>query len=287
MDALPPKDERYDRADEVLEACMALWKSWEPDSFVMDKKEGVFVDPSKVHYANYQGKWIKTRGPIATPPSPQGHPVIMQAGSSPRGREFAARWAEIIFTPQGDIEKMRAFYDDMQDRLVAAGRERGSCKILPGISTIIGETEAIAKERAEYLADLEAVDYNLAYASLGVGADLSKHDTEDAITKVRGQQGSHGLETALKETAEKEKVSLKEAASKGRASKAIVGTPKMVADRIQEIYEAGVADGFVLMPMMFPQSHEQFCRSVVPELQRRGLFRKEYSASTLRGNLQS
>lgn len=284
LDGLPPHDERYDRAEESLEACMALWKSWDQDSFVMDKEKGLFVDPSKIRYANYAGKWTKTRGPIATPPSPQGHPVVMQAGSSPRGKEFAARWAELIFTPQGGIPSLRTFYNEMQDLFAKHGREPRAAKILPGITVIVGETDAIAKERADYLETLQAPEYDVAYASLNVGADLTKHKTLEAISAAAGSQGAHGMRDVLKDAAQTTG-SLAEAASVRRTTRAIIGSPKTVADHMQEIFEAGVADGFIVMPSVFPTSHEQFCRAVVPELQRRGLFRTEYSAATLRDNL--
>ena len=117
MDELPPREERYDRADEVLEACFALWNGWDEDAFVLDKEAGVFADPSKVHYANYEGRWIKTRGPLSIPRSPQGRPVIMQAGSSDRGRAFAARWAEVVFTIQRWKTEMLEFYEDLKSRM--------------------------------------------------------------------------------------------------------------------------------------------------------------------------
>ena len=122
LDELPPRELRYDRADEVLEACFALWNSWDADAMVLDKQAGIMSDPSKVHYANYKGRWIKTRGPLSIPRSPQGRPVIMQAGSSDRGREFAARWAEAIFTIQRAQSDMREFYDDIKTRMDANGR---------------------------------------------------------------------------------------------------------------------------------------------------------------------
>ena len=131
LDELPPRELRYDRADEVLEACFALWNGWEEDAFVLDKKAGVLADPSKVHYANYKGRWIKTRGPLSIPRSPQGHPVIMQAGSSDRGREFAARWAEVIFTIQrGQAEMQRVLYrhqDTHAGSAAARPRNAPSC----------------------------------------------------------------------------------------------------------------------------------------------------------------
>ncbi|AHK34493.1 FMN-dependent monooxygenase [Rhodococcus sp. ACS1] len=287
LDGLPPHGERYDRADEVLEACSALWNTWDDDPFIFDKRRGVFGDTDKVHYADYQGKWVKSRGPLPTPRSPQGHPVIMQAGSSDRGREFAARWAEVVFTRPGGRAEMVAFYEDMKRQVVEAGRDPISCKILPGVTPILGETDSIARERADYLDSLQHSEYDLAYASLSVGADLSKHQTLEEVSNVRGNQGTRGRTDELNQFAEKSGVTLAEAAAKRSRGGSLVGTPESVADELQDLFESGACDGFVIMPTTFPGSHEQFCRSVVPELQRRGVFRKEYSASTLRGNLLS
>lgn len=286
LDEMPAHDERYDRAEETLEACMALWNSWDESPFVFDKDKGLFADPEKVRHANYVGKWTKTRGPLPTPRSPQGHPVIMQAGSSPRGRDFAARWAEVIFASESDdLAKMRDFYSDMHRRFVEAGRDPSSCKILSGVTPIIGETESIARERAEYLDSLEDPDYDLAYASLSVGADLSKHKTEAEVEQARGSQGSRGLNANLADAAKATNTTLAEASAKRKRNPKMVGTPKMIADAMQELFEGGGCDGFVVMPSIMPTSHEQFCRAVVPELQKRGLFRTEYSSTTLRGNL--
>jgi FMN-dependent oxidoreductase (nitrilotriacetate monooxygenase family) len=287
IDTMPPHDERYDRADEVLEACTALWKTWEPDAFILDKERGIFADPSKIHYANYEGKWVKSRGPLPTPPSPQGQPVIMQAGSSDRGRDFAARWAEIVFTPDQDLAKKQAFYKDMQERMAKFGRTPDQCKILPAVTPIIGETESIAREKADYLESLKEPEYDAGYASAAIGADLRKHATAESVEQARGHEGSHGAAAEIADVARRQGTSLKEAADKQQRMKALVGTPKSIADQMQHIFESGACDGFVIMPVSFPTAHEQFCRAVVPELQRRGLFRTEYTASTLRGNLRS
>ena len=142
LNELPSRDMRYDYADEVVEAVCKLWESWDADALVFDKRRGVFADPDKVHYANYQGRWISTRGPLTVPRSPQGRPVIMQAGSSPRGRDFAARWGELVFTLQHSKADMQAFYQDLKSRVVAQGRAPEQCLILPSIDVIIGETDA-------------------------------------------------------------------------------------------------------------------------------------------------
>lgn len=288
LDELPPHDERYDRAEEMLEACAALWQTWDVDPFVFDKDKGVFADPSKVHYANFQGRWTKSRGPLPTPRSPQGRPVIMQAGSSPRGRDFAARWAEVVFVSESDnLEAMQEFYRDMRARVSLAGRDPSSCKILAGLTPIIGETHSIAQERAAFIDSLEEPNYALAVNSLNTGADLSKHKTAEEVEKARGNQGTHGQTSNLAEAARQRNVTLAEAGAKRRRNPKMVGTGKSIADAMQELFEGGGCDGFVVMPTTMPTSHEQFCRAVVPELQQRGLFRKEYSSSTLRGNLNN
>ena len=288
LDELPPKDLRYDRADEVLEACFALWDGWEPDAMVLDKKAGVLADPSKVHYANYAGRWIKTRGPLSIPRSPQGRPVIMQAGSSDRGRAFAARWAEAVFTTQRGVDEMRAFREDIHARMAVHGRAPEECVILPGISVVLGETESIARERADYLNSLIDPELNLAASSSGLGVDLSKLAEKKTLAELsRGNQGMQGTADMLNQAMQAEGLSLKEAATKRSTGREIVGTPEMVADRLEAMFTAGACDGFVLAPTMFPGMFEGFCRAVVPELQRRGLFRTKYQGNTLRDNLCS
>jgi FMN-dependent oxidoreductase (nitrilotriacetate monooxygenase family) len=287
MDTIPPHGERYDRAEEALEACMALWRTWDPDPFVYDKEKGVFADPSKIHYANYSGKYVKSRGPLPSPQSPQGHPVIMQAGSSERGREFAAKHAEIVFASGYDKASMREFYLDMHRRLADAGRDPATCKMFPSVTPVIGETESIAREKLDYLNSLADPEYNKAYASLSLGADLGKHKSLEEVTRAQGNQGTRGGQADLAKVAQASGVSIAEASEKMSSRKFLVGTPKMVADMLEDLFVSEACDGFIIMPIVHPGSHEQFCRAVVPELQRRGLFRKEYAASTLRGNLQS
>ena len=286
MDELPPREQRYDRADEVLEACFALWNSWDEGAFVLDKANGVFADPAKVHYANYEGRWIKTRGPLSIPRSAQGRPVIMQAGASDRGREFAARWAEVVFTIQRGQDEMRAFYQDLKGRMEAVGRKPNECAVLPAISVVLGETESIAEERADYLNSLIDPELSVAASSSGLGADLTKLKGETKLADLQGNQGMKGTEQVLQQTMQADGITLAQAAVKRNRGRELVGTPGMIADRLQALFEAGVCDGFVLAPTMFPGMFEQFCRGVVPELQRRGLVRTEYTGRTLRENLQ-
>ena len=286
LDELPPRELRYDRADEVLEACFALWNSWDEDALVLDKKTGVMSDPAKVHYANYEGRWIKTRGPLSIPRSPQGHPVIMQAGSSDRGRDFAARWAEIIFTVQRGQDEMRDFYTDIKSRMAARGRAPGECAILPAVTVVLGETESIARERAAYLNSLVDPELILASSSSNLGADLTKLDTGKTLAELQGNQGMQGSQDVMEQVMKAEGLTFREVVAKGKEGREMVGTPEMIADRLQAIFDSGVCDGFVLTPTMFPGMFEQFCRAVVPELQRRGIFRTEYTGRTLRENIR-
>jgi FMN-dependent oxidoreductase (nitrilotriacetate monooxygenase family) len=287
LDELPPRDERYDRADEILEACFALWNSWDADAFILDKQAGVMADPAKVHYANYEGRWVKTRGPLSIPRSAQNRPVIMQAGGSDRGRDFAARWAEVIFTIQRGRDEMREFYDDVKSRMDRRGRGPSECAILPAVSVVLGETESIARERADYLDSLIDPELTVAASSSGLGADLTKLKSEASLAELQGNQGMKGTEDILRQSMKADRLTLTEAATKRSTGRELVGTAESIADRLQDMFEADVCDGFVLAPTMFPGMFEQFCRSVVPELQRRCLFRKDYAGRTLRENLQS
>jgi FMN-dependent oxidoreductase (nitrilotriacetate monooxygenase family) len=283
LDGLPAKQDRYDHADEVLEACCALWDCWQDDALVMNKESGLFIDPSKVRYANYEGRSVRTRGPLSIPRSPQGRPVLMQAGSSPRGREFAARWAEAIFCKTSSIANAVAFYDDIKSRMVAHGRAPGQCAVLPSMTVVLGETESIARERAEHLASLASPELTLAWNSAMLGADLARARTEAEMIAAKGNQGHGGIEDETRQMMRDEGISFAEATTRTRG--VVVGTAAMVADRMQAMFEAGGCDGFVIWPTVFPGMFEEFASAVVPELQRRGLFRTEYAGQTMRENL--
>ena len=286
MDSVPSPGDRYDRADEVVEACCALWDCWEPDALILDKESGAFADPDKVKYASYKGKHVSTMGPPTVPRSPQGRPVLMQAGSSDRGRDFASRWAEVIFCSMATPDDMKKFYDDVKGRMAARGRAPEECRILPAISTVLGETDSIATERAEYLDSLANEDLTLAYSSAMLGADVTRVKTAEELETARGHQGHGGLVDKIKQTMEAKSVSF-EQATRARRRSAIVGSPKTVADRLEEIFAAQACDGFVLQGNITPGMFEDFGRMVVPELQRRGLFRTEYAHSTFRENLRT
>ena len=282
---LPSKQVRYDRADEVVEACCALWDCWQEDALVMDNESGFFADPEKVRYADYEGRYVRTRGPLTIPRCPQGRPVLMQAGSSPRGRDFAARWAEAIFCSSGSKKDAIEFYTDIKERMVRSGRLPDDCVICTSTTIVLGETQSIAREKAEYLTSLVPLEMVLATNSAMLGADLSKIKDDVELSRTKGHQGHGGLEDRIRQTMRAEGISFAEAIRRPRNM--MVGTPAMIADSMQDMFETEACDGFVLTPTISPVMWEEFARMLTPELQRRGLLRSEYTGATMRENLRS
>jgi FMN-dependent oxidoreductase (nitrilotriacetate monooxygenase family) len=283
LDSLPDKNERYDRADEVLRACDTLWGCWGSDALIMDKATGRFADPNKVRYADFKGQYVSTRGPLTMPHSPQGRPVILQAGSSPKGREFAAKWAEAIFCAATGVASCVEFYVDIKKRMERQGRKPEACAILPAISVVLGETESIAREKADYLNNLADADLSRAYGSAMLGADLAKIKSVDELVAAKGNQGHGGLEDNMRRIMKDDGVTLEEA--NRRSHSFIVGTPVQVVDYMEEMFRARGCDGFVLQGNVTPGMFEEFGRMVVPELQSRGLLRTAYMGATMRENL--
>lgn len=288
LDALPPRGERYDRAEEVLNVCLDLWSSWSEGAMVMDKQSGVFIDKDKIKSTIVDGKWVGTKGVYSVPPSAQGRPVIMQAGSSPRGRDFAAQYAEMIFTLQHSLPDMQAFYTDIKSRMAKAGRKPGDCAILTSVDPIIGETEKIAREKQEYINSLVDPELAIAVASAHVGVDLFQHPRDESITKIEVEAGSLGSLDVIMQGSRAENLTLSQACQRFASSELcpqVVGTPQSVADQLQAYFDGNGCDGFILTPTVMPGSFEDFTRSVVPILQERGVFRKEYPGKTLRDTL--
>lgn len=282
---LPPREERYDRADEVMEACCALWDGWEADALILDREGGRFADPAKVHRADYQGRYVSTRGPLSIPRSPQGRPVFMQAGASDRGRAFAARWAEAVFnSPYAKADSLD-FYADFKARMERAGRAAEEAVVLPSVAVCLGETESIAREKAAYLDSLVDPELALATNSQMLGVDLSRVETAEAAQTAAGNQGIQGLHDRIVKVAQAEGLSFRQAASRRR--NLVVGTPRQVADQLEDWFVSGACDGFIVWPTVFPTMFEEFARMLTPELQRRGLLRDAYRGRTLRENLRN
>lgn len=281
-------DQRYDRADEFVELTFKLWGSWENGALVLDKERGVYADPQRVHYVNHEGKWFQSRGPLNIPRTPQGRPVIIQAGSSGRGKAFAARWAEVIFTIQQTLEDMKKFYEDVKAQLPEYGRRREDCKILVAIMPFVGATrEEAERKRDEHNALIHPL-VGLSTLSSHSNLDFSKHKLEEPIANVTSG-GTQGIFASVMRLTDERGLTLADIGTlygRGVLVPQIAGTASELADYMQAIIEAEASDGFVISPGFLPDSFEEFVDQVVPELQRRGLYRREYAGSRLRDNLE-
>jgi FMN-dependent oxidoreductase (nitrilotriacetate monooxygenase family) len=287
----PDPDARYARAAEFLDVTLALWDSWEDDAIIGDKEGGVFVDPDAIRRIDHTGKHFNVAGPLEIPRSPQGRPVIFQAGSSEPGKGLAARYAEAIFTAQPIIEDAQAFYTDVKNRVKAYGRDPGRVLILPGLSFFIGGTEEEAQTLRNTFEDLTLPTYGLAQLARVTGIDYSGHELDSLVkvparTELEGNLKSrHDLVHRLTATEDLTLRQLLRRLSAGRGHRIATGTPEQVAATIVEWFENGAADGFNLIPPALPTSLATFVDQVIPILQSRGLFREDYEGTTLREHL--
>jgi FMN-dependent oxidoreductase (nitrilotriacetate monooxygenase family) len=285
----PAHAERYDRAAEFLEVAYKLWDSWEDDATLADKAAGVWGDNDKVHPIDHVGRHFQVRGPLNLPRSPQAHPLIVQAGSSEDGKGLAARYAEAVFTAQQTLADAQAFYADLKQRTAALGRDPEGIKILPGIVPVIGSTseEALRLEREldelikpEYARNQLAKTLRLKPEDLPLDQQLPADlPDEDEI------EGAKSRYTLIVTLARREKLTVRQLIGRlggGRGHRTFSGTPEQVADAIQDWFDAGAADGFNIMPAVLPSGLEAFADHVVPILQQRGLFRTDYTGTTLR-----
>jgi FMN-dependent oxidoreductase (nitrilotriacetate monooxygenase family) len=288
-----PHAERYARAREFHDVVDGLWRTWERDALVGDKENAVLYDPARVHRLGHRGEHFAVAGPLNVTPSPQGRPVVVQAGSSDTGRALAAATADVVFTAQPTLASAQAFYRDMQERRAREGREmpgRMRSGSLPGIYAVVGASTGHAQEKYQQLQDLIEPKAGLALLGRMIGnVDLSGYPLDGPLPELpltqTGQRSRQQLLTAI---AEGENLSIRqlyERIAGGRGHLTVIGTGEQVADQIQAWFEAGACDGFNLMAPLLPAGLEDFAREVVPVLQRRGLFRSAYTSSTLRGHL--
>ncbi|BBZ14173.1 LLM class flavin-dependent oxidoreductase [Mycobacterium branderi] len=291
VDAHLGHDARYDRADEFLDAVVGLWDTWEDGALLHDRAGGRYADPAKVHELGHVGEYFSVRGPLTVPRGPQGRPVIIQAGSSGRGREFASRWADLIFTGDPGIEVARSHYADQKERIAAAGRDPDTVKLCPMAYAVVGESEDHAKHREQvFLNELVHPMASLTLLSELMNYDFSQHNLDDPITDelIASVSGIRGLVQNLRAHIGGDMVTLRDLAGH-RATllqgPRFVGTGVQVADQMEEWVHGGACDGFVLAATHLPGAFEDVVRMVVPELQRRGLFRTCYDGATLRDHL--
>lgn len=288
LEGIPEHQRRYDRAHEFLEVTLKLWDSWESGSIVLDTAAGRFADPAKVHPIDHVGERFRVKGPLNSPRSPQGRPLLVQAGSSETGKEFAAQYAEAVFTAQRTLAEGKEFYSDLKRRLPRYGRGRDELKVLPGIVPFIGSTEAEARALEDEFTALISPDYALRQLSTMVGVDLTEHALDAPLPPLPPEneiQGNKSRYQLVKDLAEREELTVRQLIARlggGRGHRTFAGTPEQIADDLQLWFEQGAADGFNIMPPYLPGGLEDFVDHVVPILRKRGLFRTEYTGKTLR-----
>jgi FMN-dependent oxidoreductase (nitrilotriacetate monooxygenase family) len=291
MREVPDHEARYGRAEEFVDVLTELWDSWEDGAIVGDRALGVFADPARIHPINHEGPYFSVRGPLNVPRAPQGRPVLVQAGSSGVGKQLAARIADVVFTAQTTYEAGLAFYVEMKGRARRFGREPEHLVILPGLFPIVGGTEAEAQARKDELDGLFPFDRELPRLAAQLGLDPSdlRLDAElpyGLLGDVNQFTGSRGFFEATVELASRERLTVRRLLLRnGGGHRQVVGSPEQIADDIQYWFEGRAADGFNLNFDVFPSGLEAFVEQVIPVLRRRGLFRTEYTGSTLRDQL--
>ena len=285
----PVHAERYERSREFVEVVTKLWDSWEDEAIVADQHSGIFADSDKIHAIEHIGKHFKVKGALNTPRSPQGRPVYVQAGSSEDGRSFAALYAEAIFTAHQTLASAQTFYADIKQRAVALGRRAEHIKVLPGLSPFIGSTQIEADRLEEEFNDLVQTEYSLDQLKRMTGVDLSGHDVNGPFPRhllnLNGSIASASRFQLVLDVIDREQPTIRQLINRlagARGHFVIAGTPERIADEIQLWFENGAADGFNVMPPWLTGGLDAFADEVIPLLRKRGLFRTEYSGTTLR-----
>lgn len=279
--------DRYARAREFYDVVTGLWDSWADDAFIQDPDSGIYVDPEKMHVLDHKGKYFSVRGPLNIARPVQGWPVIVQAGASDAGRQLAAETAEAVFTSNTDLAAGQAFYADVKARTEAAGRNPDHIKILPACFVVIGDTVAEAQAKRDKLDSLVHADSAIASLSIALGHDASKFDPDGPLPDIPESNATKsGRERAIT-LAKRDNLTVRQLAQRlgGYSGLALVGTPQTIADGMEEWVDSLGSDGFTVMFSHLPGGLDDFCNQVVPELQRRGRFRREYEGATLRENL--
>lgn len=282
-------DTRYDRADEFMEVVLGHWDSWDDDAIVVDKANNLYAHPDKVRRLDYQGRFLSSRGPFTVPRTPQGHPVVIQAGMSGRGQQFAARWGELLFVVYHDLEAGKKSYAAMKEATAQVGRDPDGMKICSLFYPVVGATQMEAEDKkAAY--DLLPNDIDqLSLLSEALNYDFSTKGLDEAFSddEMNGIAGMQSMRDRVWQAGKRNPTvrDFMEITGRGLLREAWVGGPKEVADIIEEWFTAPASDGFVVAPTHQPGCFEEFVKYVVPELQKRGIYRKEYSGPTLRDHL--
>ncbi|RRV10203.1 LLM class flavin-dependent oxidoreductase [Pseudomonas sp. v388] len=284
----PDHELRYEVAQEFVDVVRGLWDSFEDDAYVRDAENGVFLDTEKMRRLDHKGKHFSIDGPLNLTRSPQGHPVLIQAGSSGPGVSLAARIAEVVFTAQQDIETAQQFYRDLKKQVTGFGRDPHHCLVMPGVMPIIGATPAEARASFERLQQWTDISTSLKLVGERLGQDLAGFDLDQPLPDLPLPQNMKSRARLLLDMSHRDGLTLRQICNLvagARGHKILVGTPSQVAEEMIAWFEGEAADGFNLMPSHFPEGLELFVDGVLPILRQRGLFREEYSGTTLRDHL--
>jgi alkanesulfonate monooxygenase len=287
-DPHPDKDFRYRRAREFAEVVKGLWESWDDDAFIRDKASGRFFDPEKLHILNHSGEHFSVRGPLNVARSKQGHPIMVQAGASDDGRDLAAETADVVFTAHQSMASAQAFYADLKRRVAGFGRDPDHLKIMPGFFVTVGRTEQEARDKFARIQEFIHPDVGVRLLSTFINFDLTGHPVDGPLPEIPDSKVSASRRGLITDIAKRENLTIRQLYSRiagGRGHFQFVGTPAQVADEMQRWFENRAADGFNVMPPILPGGLNDFVELVIPELQRRGLFRTAYEGTTLRANL--
>ena len=276
---------RYARAEEFVDVVRGLWDCWEDGAIVADKATGRFIDAAKLRPLDHKGRFFKVKGPVNMARCPQGHPVIIQAGGSPPGLELAARTADVVFSVVQELEPAKAAYADLKGRMAKFGRRPEELAVLPGVMPIVGRSDAEARETLAKLQSWITPTNATTLVASRIGYDVSGHPLDGPVPPPPPFQGSRTFTSVLYEMARRENMTLRDLYNLTAAARGhwvICGTPARIADTLEEWFTGGAADGFNILPPYFPGAFADFVDLVVPELQRRGLFRRDYRGTTLR-----
>ncbi|MGF6744131.1 FMN-dependent oxidoreductase (nitrilotriacetate monooxygenase family) [Paraburkholderia atlantica] len=283
------RSDRYERLEEYMEVCYKLWRSWDDDAIIADKRAGIYADPAKIHEVEHEGRFFRCKGRHFVPPSPQRQPVLWQAGSSDRGRDFAAKHAEAVFAVLPTLDRMKEYSGDLEKRAVGRfGRAPNSVKRIFGLQTVVGESRAEAQEKFERIKECIPLEGALAWISGHFGLDFSHYSLDEYVSNIE-VPGIQGLFESIVYAKNGAPVTVREAAliyAQGMGMPVAVGTASDIVDQMETYLDEGGADGFMLATTFTPGCYEEFVDWVVPELQRRDRFRKSYSGTTLRHHLQ-
>ena len=285
LEAQLDHDLRYQRAEEFVDVVKGLWDCWEDGAIVADKVTGRYVDAAKVRPLDHTGRFFNVKGPINMARSPQGQPVIIQAGGSPSGLELAARTADVVFSVVQELEPAKKAYADLKGRMAKFGRRPEMLSILPGMMPVIGRSVAEAREKLDKLQSFLTPTNAAVLVASRIGYDVSGHDLDAPVPPPPPSQGGRTFHYVLYEMAQREKMTLRDLYNLTAAARGhwvLCGTPATIADTLEEWFVEGAADGYNVLPAHFPGAFDEFVDLVVPELQRRGLFRREYAGTTLR-----